>query len=58
MRASHWGESMRRTNQLNHFPEEELQLVNYYADEVARLVKASKRREHDEVDRRISGTVK
>ena len=52
------GESVRRTNQLHHFSEEELQLVNYYAAEVARLVKASIRRKHDELTGRISGTVK
>jgi len=35
------GESVKRSNQFNHFSEEELQLVNYYAEEVARLVRES-----------------
>jgi hypothetical protein len=35
------GESIKRSNQFNHFSEEELRLVNYYAEEVARLLKNS-----------------
>jgi hypothetical protein len=35
------GESIRRNNQFNHFSVEELELVNYYAQEVARLVQES-----------------
>ena len=38
------GESVRRSNHFNHFSEEELQLVNYYTDEVARLLKESMNR--------------
>ena len=35
------GESIRRNNQFNQFSEDELELVNYYADEVARLITES-----------------
>lgn len=42
------GESIKRTNEFNHFSEEELQLVNYYAEEVARLVRESISRKREQ----------
>lgn len=50
------GESLRRNNQLNHFSEDELQLINYYADEVDRFLRHSMSRKHGQVTG-INGTV-
>ena len=35
------GESLKRNNQLNHFSEQELELVKYYTAEVGRLLRES-----------------
>lgn len=51
------GESLRRNNQLNHFSEDELQLISYYADQVHRFLQQSMSRKHGQVtfNRTIDG---
>lgn len=51
------GESLRRDNHFNHFSEDELHLINYYADEVDRFLRESMSRKRGQVTGRTSGTV-